>query len=132
MNIARQFENQQRFHQNADLEGSPELSEREREVLQLMATGKSNQELASTFDITESTVHFYVKKKLGKLEVKDRMLAGLTDLRRGIASLSFLTNLLSNLGKIFYKPLILLIFFTLAPVRSFVYTKQESSGSDKY
>lgn len=66
---------------------SPQLSDREREVLRLMAAGKSNQGIGAALSITESTVKSHVNKILSKLQVTDRTQAVLTALRRGIANL---------------------------------------------
>lgn len=66
---------------------SPELTEREREVLRLMATGRSNQEIGSALCITEGTVKFHVNHILNKLDVTDRTQAVIVALKRGIASL---------------------------------------------
>jgi DNA-binding NarL/FixJ family response regulator len=65
----------------------PELSEREVEVLRLLATGKSNQEIGKELSITERTVKFHVNNILSKLEVRDRTQATLVALKRGIAAL---------------------------------------------
>lgn len=66
---------------------NPELSDRETEVVRLMATGKSNQEIAAVLGITEGTVKFHVNNILSKLEVSDRTQAVIKALKRGIASL---------------------------------------------
>lgn len=71
----------------AERMGNPELSERELEVLRLMATGKSNQEISAALCITEGTVKFHVNNILSKLGVKDRTQAVIAALKRGIASL---------------------------------------------
>jgi DNA-binding NarL/FixJ family response regulator len=68
------------------LEG-PELTEREREVLRLMAGGRSNQEIGAALFITEGTVKFHVNHILNKLGVNDRTQAVIVALKRGIASL---------------------------------------------
>lgn len=65
----------------------PELSVREREVLQLMATGNSNQEIGAALGIAESTVKFHVNNILSKLGVSDRTGAVIVALKRGIANL---------------------------------------------
>jgi DNA-binding NarL/FixJ family response regulator len=65
----------------------PELSDREREVLQLISIGKSNQEIATALSIAESTVKFHVNNILSKLGVSDRTGAAIAALKRGIASL---------------------------------------------
>ena len=65
----------------------PELTEREREVLQLMAKGRSNQEIGADLFITEGTVKFHVNHILNKLDVNDRTQAVIAALKRGLASL---------------------------------------------
>lgn len=67
--------------------GSPELSDRELEVLRLMATGKSNLDISTELLIAEGTVKFHVKNILSKLGVSDRIQALIVALKRGIISL---------------------------------------------
>lgn len=71
----------------AERMSNPELSGREREVVRLMAMGKSNQEIGVALNITEGTVKFHVNHILSKLQVSDRTQAVIMALRRGIASL---------------------------------------------
>lgn len=66
---------------------SPTLTERELEVLRLMAKGRSNQEIGATLFITEGTVKFHVNHILKKLAVSDRTQAVLVALKRGISTL---------------------------------------------
>jgi len=52
------------------------LSQREREILQLVAEGKSSKEIASSLGISETTVKTHRNNIMGKLNVRD--VAGLT------------------------------------------------------
>lgn len=53
----------------------PELTDREREVLQLLAQGLSNQEIAQRLVITVKTVRNHVSNIYSKLQVADRVQA---------------------------------------------------------
>lgn len=66
---------------------NPVLTERELEVLRLVAQGMSNLEISTALNISESTVKSNVNRILSKLGVKDRTQATIIALRRGIASL---------------------------------------------
>jgi len=70
----------------AERMSNPALSDRELEVLALMAKGKSNKEISTTLHISENTVKFHVNNILGKLDASDRVQAVLVALKRGIAS----------------------------------------------
>lgn len=60
------------------------LSERETEVLTLIAKGRSNKEIASTLSVTEGTVKLHVTNILTKLEVNTRTEALVVAVQRGI------------------------------------------------
>ena len=63
---------------------TPEVSEREREVLQLMARGKANKEIASALGISEETVKRHASNLFVKMGVADRAQATSEGIRRGL------------------------------------------------
>lgn len=65
-----------------------ELSAREQEVLELLAQGMSNRNVAETLFISEKTVKNHVSNILKKLAVNDRTQAVIVSLKRGLVSLS--------------------------------------------
>ena len=58
-----------------------------RALLDLVATGKSNKEIAAALEITEVTVKGHMTNVLGKLGVTDRTQAVITAIRRGLVHL---------------------------------------------
>lgn len=64
------------------------LTEREVEVLRLVAGGESNQEIARALRIGEGTVRRHVSAILSKLRLASRTQAALYALREGLASLN--------------------------------------------
>jgi DNA-binding NarL/FixJ family response regulator len=66
---------------------SEELTEREVEVLRLMAMGQSNKEIARSLQIGEKTVKTHVSNILAKLRVPNRTQAALHAARIGLVSL---------------------------------------------
>lgn len=65
----------------------PELTRREREVLQLIARGLINREIAQVLGTSESTVRNHTINLFAKLDVSDRTEAATFALQRGIISL---------------------------------------------
>ena len=63
------------------------LTERELEVLRLMARGWSNQRIAKELSITERTVRFHVGNVLGKLGVSSRTEAVVEGVKRGLVKI---------------------------------------------
>ncbi len=64
-----------------------ELTPREREVLQLIAQGQSNKEIARQLGISEHTVKFHVNSVLGKLNAQSRTEAVVRATRLGLVLL---------------------------------------------
>ncbi len=64
------------------------LSEREAKVLQLVARGWSNQQIAGELHISEATVRTHMSNILSKLHLASRTQAVLYALREGLASLN--------------------------------------------
>jgi len=60
------------------------LTDREEEVLRLIATGLSNRDIASVLFVAESTVKTHVEHILGKLWVSDRVQAAVWAARHGL------------------------------------------------
>src|SRR5438105_5175568 len=68
----------------AERTASPELTDRELDVLRRIVAGRSNKEIATDLSITEGTVKSHVNRVLEKLGVHDRTQAATTALKRGL------------------------------------------------
>ena len=78
----------QGFCPAADPGGKPEkLTERENEVLSLVACGLTNQEIADKLFLSEATIRTHVSNILAKLHMHNRVQAALFALRTGLVSL---------------------------------------------
>jgi NarL family two-component system response regulator LiaR len=66
--------------------GPDDLTEREREVLGLIAKGFNNREIAKALTISEKTVKTHVSNILNKLHLADRTQAAIYALKVGLAS----------------------------------------------
>jgi two-component system, NarL family, response regulator LiaR len=72
---------------------SPEaLTERETEVLKLLARGRANKQIASTLFLEEKTVKGYISSILRKLGVQSRTQAALQAVRTGLVSMDELNE----------------------------------------
>ncbi|MBR8838363.1 MAG: response regulator transcription factor [Stigonema ocellatum SAG 48.90 = DSM 106950] len=68
------------------------LTKREQEILALVATGKSNQEIAQILYITSGTVRVHVHAILQKLEVRDRTQAAVLAIQKGLVAPELLSS----------------------------------------
>ena len=68
----------------------PQLSSREREVLQLLTKGHTNQEIAHLLTVSVSTVKIHVEHILGKLGVSDRTQAAVRAIELGLFRTTFM------------------------------------------
>jgi NarL family two-component system response regulator LiaR len=76
------------LRQPSDRPPTPDpLTDREVEVIRLVAKGLSNQEIAERLTVTEATVRAHVSNILSKLHLANRTQAALYALREGLASL---------------------------------------------
>ena len=66
--------------------GIASLTERERSVLRLVATGKSNREIAKELFISERTARTHVSNMLGKLNLTSRTQAALMAVNAGLVA----------------------------------------------
>jgi two-component system, NarL family, response regulator len=64
--------------------GRPTLTPREVQVLELIAEGMRNREIAAVLALSEETVEVHVKNIRAKLDVKDRTAAVNVAIKRGI------------------------------------------------
>lgn len=64
-----------------------DLTVREREVLELLARGRSNKEIGAQLHISDETVKSHLKTLFAKLKVRDRTEAALSAVRHGIVHL---------------------------------------------
>jgi RNA polymerase sigma factor (sigma-70 family) len=64
----------------------PDLTQREREVLRLLADGHSNEEIGKQLFISPETVRTHIRKAMEKLDADTRTQAVATALRQSLIS----------------------------------------------
>lgn len=86
-----------------DIQGKPgpsqtegALTEREIEILQMVAQGRTNQQIADELFLSERTVRTHITNILAKLRLGNRTQAALYALREGIAHLPYTTKPLED------------------------------------
>ena len=82
--VARMLASRIRSRREAPPDHEP-LTEREREVLRLVAKGHANKEIAALLDITERTARTHVSNILGKLDLASRTQAALWAIEHRLA-----------------------------------------------
>jgi NarL family two-component system response regulator LiaR len=78
----------QEFSQPSSRSETDPLTEREAEVLQLVAQGCSNREISEHLGISNATVRSHMSSILAKLKLSSRTQAAIYALRQGLASLN--------------------------------------------
>lgn len=76
------------IHPTTDSKALESLTEREKEVLSLIAKGMNNKEIASSLVISEATVKTHVANLMSKLEKRDRVELVLYALKSGFSILN--------------------------------------------
>ncbi|MGB9750784.1 Kelch repeat-containing protein [Roseiflexus castenholzii] len=70
----------------------PQLSEREREILRLVATGATNQQIAAQLNISANTVKVHLRNIFGKIGVASRTEATMYAVRSGIVEIASVSS----------------------------------------
>ena len=79
-----EFKSSHKMHEGP-LEGSDALSEREIEILKLVASGATNNDIAEVLFITQSTVKSHMRNIMSKLHMKSRYQVVSYAVKRGLA-----------------------------------------------
>lgn len=78
--------------QDGEAQSDNSLTEREIEILQMVAKGLTNQQIADALFLSERTVRTHITNILGKLRLDNRTQAALYALKEGIAHLPYTTD----------------------------------------
>ena len=76
-NLLSEITSPRRRQQAEEKDGFEDLTERERQILELIAVGTSNKEIGQKLFLTEKTIKHYVTNILQKLHVRNRVQAAL-------------------------------------------------------
>lgn len=82
--LMEQVASQASLHRETRFE---EVTDRERDVVRLVAQGRSNQEIAQELVISEKTVKTHVSNILTKLQLEDRTQLAIYAIRKGLVNL---------------------------------------------
>jgi two-component system NarL family response regulator len=86
--LLREFTSLSRRFDDADADDAPRLTDREVEVLRLVARGMSNKEIAAQLVIAENTVKNHVRNILEKLRLRSRTEAAMYAVREKLVEAS--------------------------------------------
>jgi len=84
--VMRKLLNQVAAQPAAPVSNAPELTEREVQVLGLVAQGLSNREIAARLVISEKTVKSHVSSLLSKLDLEDRTRLAIYAIKKGVVA----------------------------------------------
>lgn len=87
LHLGQRYITQEIANKLAEFVGESELTERENQILMLMAEGLTNRQIADQFCISEGTVKTHVNHILAKLSVRTRTEAVNVAMRRGLYKL---------------------------------------------
>jgi DNA-binding NarL/FixJ family response regulator len=76
-----------RASKNSPTTAAGDLTEREKEVLQLLAAGLTNKEIGNRLDIAENTVKNHLKNILAKLHLQNRVQAAALAIQQGLVTM---------------------------------------------
>lgn len=85
------FYQQLNLHKNA-VEPTPTLTKRQREVLLLIAGGKSNKQISLALDVSEATVKFHITDLFRLLDVNNRTMCVRAGIEKDLISYSDLSE----------------------------------------
>jgi two-component system, NarL family, response regulator LiaR len=83
-NVARKLMDQVAVQPSNPVKSSNDISEREMDVIRLVAQGMSNREIANTLVISEKTVKTHIGSLLSKLNLNDRTQLAIYALKNGL------------------------------------------------
>ena len=83
-NVARKLMDQVATQPSSQTTSTSDITDRELEVIQLVAKGMSNKEIANTLVISEKTVKSHISSLLSKLNLKDRTQLAIHALNNGL------------------------------------------------
>src|SRR5215210_2016974 len=94
--VLQEFTHLSRRRDLQEVKGIDALTEREKDVLKLVARGSTNRDIASELIITENTVKVHLRNILDKLQLRNRQQAAAYAVQEGLVSKVIPSNGYSN------------------------------------